>query len=44
MIGERAANIGTGRSGAGPDDDVDAARGALLLPVAARLLGRALHG
>ncbi|MER7002984.1 DUF5682 family protein [Dactylosporangium sp. NPDC000555] len=43
MIGERAAHIGTGRPGAREDDDVDAARGALLLPVAARLLGRALH-
>ncbi|WP_432833430.1 DUF5682 family protein [Dactylosporangium sp. CA-092794] len=43
MIGERAANIGTGRSGAGADDDVDPVRGALLLPVVARLLGRELH-
>ncbi|WP_432995874.1 DUF5682 family protein [Dactylosporangium sp. CA-233914] len=43
MIGERAANIGTGSAGADADDDVDAARGALLLPVAARLLGRELH-
>ncbi|WP_426508930.1 DUF5682 family protein [Dactylosporangium sp. McL0621] len=43
MIGERAANIGTGRPGAGADDEIDAARGALLLPVAARLMGRELH-
>ncbi|MEV8514920.1 DUF5682 family protein [Dactylosporangium sp. NPDC051484] len=43
MIGERAAHIGTGRPGTREDDDVDAARGALLLPVVARLLGRALH-
>jgi hypothetical protein len=43
MIGERAANIGSGRTGTDPDDDVDAARGALVLPVAARLLGRELH-
>ncbi|GAA3280483.1 hypothetical protein Dvina_53600 [Dactylosporangium vinaceum] len=43
MIGERAANIGTARPGTGSDDEVDPARGALLLPVAARLLGRELH-
>ncbi|HTJ40026.1 MAG TPA: DUF5682 family protein [Dactylosporangium sp.] len=43
MIGERAAHIGTGRRGADEDEDVDPARGALLLPVAARLLGRELH-
>ncbi|MFI5913855.1 DUF5682 family protein [Dactylosporangium sp. NPDC051541] len=43
MIGERAANIGTVRPGATPDDDIDAARGGLLLPVAAQLLGRELH-
>ncbi|GAA4243985.1 DUF5682 family protein [Dactylosporangium darangshiense] len=43
MIGERAAHIGTGRRGAEADEDLDPARGALLLPVAARLLGRELH-
>ncbi|GAA2331007.1 DUF5682 family protein [Dactylosporangium salmoneum] len=43
MIGERAAHIGTGRPGAGTDEDVDPDRGALLLPVVARLLGRELH-
>jgi hypothetical protein len=43
MIGERAAHIGTGRPGSGDDNDVDATRGALLLPVASRLLGRQLH-
>ncbi|MEV6932113.1 DUF5682 family protein [Dactylosporangium sp. NPDC051485] len=43
MIGERAAHIGTGHPGTGPDEDVDPARGALLLPVVARLLGRELH-
>jgi hypothetical protein len=43
MIGERAAHIGTGRPGAGEDDDIDPARGAMLLPVVARLLGRELH-
>jgi hypothetical protein len=43
MIGERAANIGSVRPGGAADDEVDAARGALLLPVAALLLGRELH-
>ncbi|MFF5231140.1 DUF5682 family protein [Dactylosporangium sp. NPDC000521] len=45
MIGERAAHIGTGgrpRSG-DPDDRVDPDRGALLLPVVARLLGKELR-
>lgn len=45
MIGERAAHIGTGgRPRAGEhDDQVDPDRGALLLPVVARLLGKELH-
>ncbi len=45
MIGERAAHIGTGgrpRTGE-HDDQVDPDRGALLLPVVARLLGKELH-
>ncbi|MDG6101304.1 hypothetical protein Daura_51185 [Dactylosporangium aurantiacum] len=46
MIGERAAHIGTGgRPRAGEhDDQVDPDRGALLLPVVARLLGKDLLG
>ncbi|WP_327007267.1 DUF5682 family protein [Dactylosporangium sp. NBC_01737] len=45
MIGERAAHIGTdGRPRAAEhDDQVDPDRGALLLPVVARLLGKELH-
>jgi hypothetical protein len=46
MIGERAATIGTGgrRPRAGEHDDaIDPDRGALLLPVVAKLLGRDLY-
>jgi len=46
MIGERAANIGTGgrrTRGGEPGEAVDPGRGALLLPVVTRLLGRELH-
>ncbi|GAA0724779.1 DUF5682 family protein [Dactylosporangium roseum] len=45
MIGERAATIGTtgGRRRGEPEDLIDPDRGALLLPVVTKLLGKELH-
>ncbi|GGM10322.1 DUF5682 family protein [Dactylosporangium sucinum] len=45
MIGERAATIGAGgrRRGGEADEHVDPGRGALLLPVVAKLLGKELY-